>query len=129
MKLDAIKTIRIDDLKNAGGDIPPWLDPMVQQLNSFIEGVGRAVQGNLTFADNQLCRIKSYKFTHAVELIINPQAGNVRVLGVLPIDMNGLAVDKFGWTRKTNGNIGVTFSFDGGTSTTVSTCTVLILLG
>lgn len=128
MKLDVIKTIRIDDLKNAGGEIPPWMEPFLYQLNSFIESVGRAVQGNLSFADNMLCKLKTYTFTHAVELEINPDS-RVRVLGVVPIDTSGLTITKFGWTRKTNGNIGVTFSFDGGTAQTTSSCTILILLG
>lgn len=127
MKIDAISTIRLDDLKNAGGDIPPWLDTLVYQLNKVFETVGRAVQGNLTFADNVLCKVKSYTFTHGTELSINPQT-NIKVLGVLPIDANGQQISGFGWTRKTNGNVGVTFNFAAGAGTK-STCTVLILLG
>lgn len=128
MKLDVIKTIKIDDLKNAGGEIPPWMDTLLSQLNSFIENVGRAVQGNITFSDNVLCRIKSYSFTHGTELEINPQSNNIRVLGAIPLDANGQTIDQFGFTRKANGNIGVTVSFGAG-SGTKSTCTILILLG
>lgn len=129
MKLDVIKTIRIDDLKNAGGDVPAWMDTLLFQLNAFIEGVGRAIQGNLTFTDNMLCRVKQYTFTHGVELVINPQSNNIKVLGMIPVDGGGQVIDTYGFTRKTNGNIGVTLSFSGGTSSTTSVCTILILLG
>lgn len=128
MKIDTVKTVRIDDLKNAGGEIPAWLEPLVYQINGFFESVGKAVQGNVTFADNISSKIKTYKLTHGIELEINPTS-TIRPIGVLPIDGGGLAIDKFGFTRKSNGNLGITVSFDGGTSTTVSTCTVLILLG
>jgi hypothetical protein len=128
MKLDVIKTIRIDDLKNAGGEIPPWMDTLLGQINSFIEGVGRAIQGNLTFGDNLSCAVKTYTLTHGVELVINPNSP-IRVLGVVPIDYNGQTLDKFGWSRKTNGLIGVTAYYSGGTATTSSSCTLIILLG
>jgi hypothetical protein len=128
MKIDAIRTIRIDDLKSAGGEIPAWLDPFLYQLNGFIEVVGKAVQGNLTFSENLFSRVKTYTLTHGVELEINPQVAT-RVLGVVPVEAVNQKIDKFGFTRKSSGNLGLTVSYDGGTAQTTAACTVLILLG
>ncbi len=128
MKIDLVKTIRIDDLKNAGGEIPAWVDPLLSQLNSFIENVGKALQQNLTFQDNVLCKVNTQTLTHGMELEINPNT-KIKVFGVIPIDSSGTPIDQFGWTRKANGNIGVTAYFNAGTVTTTVKCTTLILLG
>lgn len=123
MKLGVVKTIQKEELSKYG-DLPGWVDPLLTTLNSFIEQVGKAVQGNLTFDDNFLSKSKRLKFQHGVELTINPESGNLRAFGVLPVSSD-LKIDAFGWVMKNDGKVGVTFEFIGGTE---SNCELLILL-
>lgn len=132
MKLGVLKRISKGDLQKAGGEIPRWLDAMLSPLNTFIEKVGITLQGKLTFDDNFLCKVTYLEFTHGVEQLINPKissAPNARVVGVIYVSAGGLTVDKFKWVQKETGNIGVTFSFDGGTAATKAWCRLYILLG
>lgn len=132
MKLGTIKRISREDLAKAGGELPKWIDAMLDPLNQAIEKFGIALGGQLTFADNVLCKKVKIKFTHGVEQLVNPFPTGVRQLtveGVLPISTGDKTLDKFKWVSKTDGSIGVTFQFDGGTSTTEATCTLIILLG
>ena len=124
MKLGILKVIQKEELTKFG-ELPKWIDAFLQPLNQFIGQAGQALKGNLTFQDNFLCKQKSLTFTHGVEQEINPDTKN-RVIGVLPISAGGLTIDQFGWTSKSNGNIGVTFHFNTGTD---AVCTVIILLG
>lgn len=123
MKLGVVKTIQKEELSKFG-ELPGWVDPLLTTLNSFIEQVGKAVQGNLTFDDNFLSRTKRLKFQDGVELPINADAGNLRVFGVIPVSSE-LSIDGFKWATKNDGKIGVTFEFSGGTE---SMCELLILL-
>lgn len=129
MKLGVIKRILKDDLARSG-DLPGWLDQFLQPLNDFIEKVGLALQNRLTLSDNFSCKFVTQTFTSGVELQINPQrnltGAQVKPSGVLLLDPNGATVDSFGWSRKQNGNIGVTINFVGATSSQV---TIVILLG
>jgi len=124
MKLGVLKTIQREELSKFEA-LPKWVDPFLQVLNQFIGAVGLALKGNLTFADNFLCKEKKLSFTHDVEQEVNPET-KLKVTGVLPIYAGGLMVTGFQWVYKTNGNIGVKFQFTGGTE---ATCTVIILLG
>jgi hypothetical protein len=129
MKLGILKRIPKENLQQAG-DLPKWIDVLLDPLNSFIESIGNALQGRLTFEDNFLCKVDTQTYTAGVELLINPyreNQSNLRVKGVIPLYANGSIIDTFGWVRKQKGNIGVTFSFAGGV--TAASCTILILLG
>lgn len=128
MKLGVVKRILKDDLAKSG-DVPAWVDVLLQPLNEFIEKVGLALQNRLTFADNFLSKKVTQTFTSGTELVINPQlTGNInlKVSGVLLLDASGATVDKFKWARKQNGNIGVTVTFSDVTS---AACTIYVLLG
>lgn len=131
MKL-ALKRLLKEELARSKEQIPKYMDAVLRVLNSTIEQVGIALSNRLTFEDNFNCTVVTREFTHATELEINPTAGkqgNLRVTGVLLLSGGDLIIDTFGWAQKSNGNIGVTVSFDGGTSSTTADCKVLILLG
>jgi hypothetical protein len=132
MKLSLIKKISREDAAKSGEPLPKWYDAVFTPINDFIEKVALALQGNLTFADNFLCKVVQIDFIHAVEISINPLpvgSKNLRVIGVIPIASGGLGIDSFKWTYKSDGSVGVTFQFDGGISTTSANCTIIILLG
>ena len=132
MKIALLKLISKDQLSKAG-DIPKWVDSLLEPLNQFIEKAGQALQGQLTFSDNFLCKEPVVKLVHAVETEVNPYTSakqkTLKVRGVLIQDASGVGVDGFKWSRKTNGNIGVTVKYDGGVAGQQSNCTLLILLG
>lgn len=122
MKIGVIKTIIKEELTRFG-DVPKWMDAFLFPINQFINQVGTALKGNLTFDDNFLCKSKTIKFTSGVELEINPDS-NLKVRGVLLLNFEGKNVDKFSWRDKQNNQIGVTITFDGGGS---ALCEILIL--
>lgn len=132
MKLGTIKRISREDLAKSGEALPKWIDTFLDPLNQAIEKFALALGGGLTFDDNVSCRRVKLKFTHGVEQLVNPFPAGVRqlsVVGVFPIGAGEQGIDKFKWVTKTDGSIGVTFSFDGGSSTTEATCSIIILLG
>lgn len=127
MKLGLIRRISKEDMARYG-DIPKWMDPMLETLNTFIEKMTTALNGNLSFADNFLCKQVSQDFTSATAYTINPQIdgrSQLQAYGVIPIDTNGATIDKFLWEKLENGNISVTFTFS---AATTNKCTILILL-
>ena len=71
MKLSQIKTVSKDSLSKAG-ELPKWIDALLQPLNQFIENVGQALQGQLTFKDNFLCKVTSERLAHGAETEVNP---------------------------------------------------------
>lgn len=132
MKLGLIRRISKEDISRASSDVPKWIDAFLSPLNEFIEKVGLALQNRLTFENNFLCKIIQTEFTHNTALEVNPSVNvqnNLRVRGVIPVSAGGQVVDKFGWSQLANGNLSITFNFDGGTSSTKATCYVIILLG
>jgi hypothetical protein len=131
MKLGTIKRISRDDLAKSGGDLPKWIDAFLDPLNQAIEKFTIALSNGLTFTDNLLAKKVRLTFTHGVEQVINPfplGSRNLTVVGVLPLSYGNEAIDKFKWVTRTDGSIGVTFQFDGGTSATQALCTIIILL-
>lgn len=123
MNLGRIRTIAKEDFK--GKEIPDWIDSLLDPLNQFIEQVGLALQGRLTFDDNFFSKTVTIKLTHNTALEINPSQGDSnfqrsRVLGVIPIAASGYGIDAFKWSQLTNGNIEVTANFSGGTGTDIS---------
>ncbi|MBA3754993.1 MAG: hypothetical protein H0X02_01620 [Nitrosomonas sp.] len=125
MILGLIKRIAKENLSKRG-EVPPWIDELLQPLNTFIETVTVALRNGLTFKDNFLCNVKQIKLVHGVESQVNPENSKLKVSGVLCLYAGGLVVDKFGWRQLSSGNIGVTISYDGGTSTTNAICELII---
>ena len=125
MKLGIIKTIIREDLARIE-KLPAWVDSFLQTLNQFISNVGTAINGNLDFRNNFLCKVKTMSLTHGVEQEVNPENPKLRVIGVACFNANGKIVDKFGWRFLNNGNIGVTIYFD---SSATSNCELIIFLG
>jgi len=131
MKL-SLKRILKEELARTKETVPKYMDSVLRVINTTIEQVGIALSNRLTFEDNFNCTVVTREFTHGVELEINPTAGkqgNLRVTGVSLLSGGDLIIDKFGWNQKSNGNIGVTIYFDGGSGSTIANCKVLILLG
>ena len=52
-------------------DIPSWVGVILDVLNAFFETVINGLRGKLTYADNFVCEVKEYDFTHNVELQVN----------------------------------------------------------
>lgn len=120
MKLGIIKTISKENFRSK--DVPKWVDQLLEPLNQFIEQVGSALQGRLSFQDNFYSNIVTHTLVDSTELEINPNAdGNARrrVLGVIPISSGSLAIESFNWNEKSTGNIGVTVTYASGTSAEV----------
>lgn len=128
MKLGVLKRISKEDLSKADKDLPKFIDALLSPLNEFIEKIGQALQGRLTFEDNFLCKIVSIELTSGVEKNINPFGDgqkNLRVRGVLFVSATGLQIASYGWVQNADGTIGVTVTFVSGTS---SVCEMIILL-
>lgn len=126
MRLGTIKRISKEDMSRKG-EVPAWMDPMLETLNEFIEKITQAVNGNLTFADNFLAKEYYEEFTDATTQVVNPRIdgrSQLTVTGVIPIDTNGVEVNGFKWARLDSGNIEVTFSF---ASAVTTKCRLLIL--
>lgn len=127
MKL-SLKRLLKEELSRSREQVPKFMDSVLSVINSTVEQVGIALQNRLNFEDNFSCSIIVREFAHGVELELNPLAGksaSLRASGVLLLSSGGLIVDKFGWTQKSNGNVGVTVYFASGTS---ADCKVLVLL-
>jgi hypothetical protein len=131
MKL-TLKRLLKEDLNRTKEEVPKWMDVVLRVINTAIEQLGTALSNRLTFEDNFLCKVETREFTHDAEQILNPisgQAANLRCTGVSLLSGGDLIVDRFGWNQKSDGTIGVTIGFDGGSSSTKATCRLLILLG
>jgi hypothetical protein len=130
MKLGVLRRILKDDLAKSG-EIPSWMDSLLQPLNEFIEKVGLALQGRLTFADNFLCKVITQSFSsgasYSLSTALAAGASSFKVVGVLLLDGGGGTVDKFKWARNSDGkSVQVTITFSDVPS---ATCSVVILLG
>lgn len=127
MKLTNIKRISKEDMSRKG-DVPGWMDPLLDTLNQFIENITQALSGNLTFEDNFLSKVITQEFTHATELIVSPKLEGrtgLRAYGVMPMSTSGEELASITWRLLENGNVGITLGF--GSSVTAK-CTLLILL-
>lgn len=127
MKLGTIKRISKEDMSRKG-EVPAWIDPMLDTLNEFIEKMTQAVSGNLTFGDNFLAKTHYQDFTDGVAQVVNPKIDGrtqLTVDGVWPIDTNGVEVVGFRWSRLDSGNIEVEFSFP---SAVTTKCRLLIVM-
>lgn len=127
MNLGRIRTIAKEDFR--GKDVPEWLDQLLDPLNTFIEQVGLALQGRLTFEDNFFSKVLTLKLTHNTALEINPLQGGTaratRVLGVLALSAGGDGVDSLAWDQLSNGNVEITIKFTSGSGE--QSCKLLLL--
>lgn len=124
MRLGVVKRVDKADLsKSAKEDkLPAWVDALLTPVNEFIEKVGQSLQNQLTFRDNFLGKVVEVNFTHDTELEINPYPGtrgSLRVSAVYHATTGSIFVTGFKWKALQNGNIGVTFRFDGDTEASV----------
>lgn len=133
MKIPFIRRILKEDLTQAAGTIEPWVDQLLYYLNMNMDTIGKALQGNLTFSDNFLCKTITLTFTHNTELSVsvNPE---LKVLGANPL----LAVSSSDATSSTqnvitgfrvsvkgNGSLGLTVNFAGGSGITAKVTWVI----
>lgn len=109
MKIPVIKRLSKEDFGDK--DIPAWLDRFLFPLNKFIDTAVTALSGRLTFEDNFSSKVLEFELEHNTELIVNPQRGRLRVIGVLPTYAGGAVITGFGWTRQADGKIGLTVLF------------------
>ena len=129
MRLGVIKRILKEDLAK-GGDVPSWMDYLLQPLNEFIEKVGLALQNRLTFADNFLCKTVTQSFDSGVVYQINPKLtssqATLHVMGVLLMDPGGGTVSRWYWSRNSNGNLNVAITYS---DVATAKATIYIFLG
>lgn len=124
MKIPVIKRLSREDLQEK--DLPKWLDQLLYPLNKFIDTTVTALSGRLTFEENFSSKVLEFELEHDTELVINPQRGRLRVIGVLPTYAGGAVMTGFGWTRQADGKIGVRALFSDSSTHKV---TLVILLG
>ncbi len=129
MKLGVIKRILKEDLAH-GGEMPHWIDLLLQPLNEFIEKVGLALQNRLTFSENFLCKTVTQSFDSGVTYQLNPKLtasqATLHVVGVMLMDPGGGTVDKWFWNRNSNGNINVAITYS---DVATAKATIYIFLG
>ena len=113
MKLGTLKLIDKADIARLE-EPPKWIDALLAPLNQFIEVTVRALQGRLTFEDNfQATRIE-LNFTSGTELKVNPKAGKLRVIGLIPVWADGKSITGHQHTLYQDGSVGVTLTYSGG---------------
>lgn len=125
MKIRALSRISSESIKTRK-DAPSWIDLLLDPINQFLENVTKALQNNLTFADNFACTQSTVRIQHNVELIVTPQTSK-RVLTCIVLEAEGQRIDTFGWRRNDSGSIGVTIGYVGGASSSVYEVTLLFL--
>lgn len=126
MNIPVVRRILKEDLQKTG-PVPAWVDALLSPLNEFIDQVALALRNNLTLPENMSGKLFSTKFTHNVELIINPGTTQ-KILGVIPLGFGTQSLVSFSWSKKQEGGLGVTFGFGAG-GTTQDTCTIFIFYG
>lgn len=127
MKISVLKRINKEDLARSG-EIPPWIDALLDPLNTFIENVGLAIQARLTFSENFARQVVSQTFVSGSTYEINPLSSATirgRVVSVIPGYLGGKELQGLAWDFKNNGNITIKLTFNGGGS---AACTLYILL-
>lgn len=122
MKIPVIRKIRKEDL---GGDLPQWVEKMLSPLNQFIEQVGVAVTGKLSFGDNIASKLLDLEFVHNQEQEVNVNDRRP-VLGLVPIFCQSDTIDGFSFSQLSNGNIRVKILFAGAGSSPIS-CKILVI--
>jgi hypothetical protein len=133
MKVSLIRRILREDL-NTKEALPDWVDSLLKYVNQNMEVLGKALQGNITFADNYSCKITTLTFTHNTEIIVGVDTTR-KVVGLIPVlstsssdssTTSANVITGYRITPKGNGTAGVTINFQGAGSVSASV-TVIIL--
>lgn len=115
-KLPTVRRIVKEDLQRFG-DIPEWIDGLLQPLNSFLDFTSIALRNKLTFADNFASTVVQIDLTHNTFKEVSPRS-NSRVIGILPIwAESGETIASYGFEALTNGNINLKVTFGSGSGT------------
>lgn len=85
MKLPTQRKILREDLKDA----PPWIGPMIDILNNFMEAVYQALNRNLTFRENIASFIKDVVY---ITPSTYPAMGEISFLNELKTKASGVTV-------------------------------------
>lgn len=127
MKLANVRRIAREEIPEA----PDWIDKLLTPLNQSIEQITQAISGQLTFADNMLCAIKTNTFSHGVELKVkNPLKSGAKPAGLLPFTANGVVgIDACRMTYQSSGDVGITFWFENGMPGDTSPVTYVLIGG
>ena len=124
MKISTVRRIVKEDLVRAG-EVPAWIDSLLNPVNQFIDTVSQALRGNLSLGDNLRGKLVTIKLDHGVEKAISPSPLNSRVLGLLPLAFDEKILTQWSWRIKSDGQIGVTFYFSD--SSTGNDCTFYLI--
>ena len=126
MKIASVRKIFKEDIAKTG-DVPAWINSLLDPINQFLDTITLALRNNLDLANNFAGKLIQTKFTHDVTLDVNPGT-NGKIIGVIPLSGGQQAITSFKWVRNDNGTIGVTFGFTAG-GTTADTCTLFVFYG
>jgi len=124
VKLPILKKIQKEDLQT-GEDLPKWVDRMLSPINQFIEQVGVAITGRLSFGDNMAGRFVELSFVHNVAQEVNPNDARP-VVGIIPIFAEQDSIVGYRWGQLSNGNISITLRLGAANSSAVF-CRVLLI--
>ena len=94
-------------------DVPSWFSVVLDVLNSFFENVITALRGKLTYADNLVCEVREYDFTHNVELQISHKLTSFIGCHVIASP----ALFQFAVRKIDNSTIGLTIFYNAGAGT------------
>lgn len=125
MKIRALSRIAAEEIKSRK-DAPSWLSLLLDPINQFLENITKALQNNLTFADNFAGTQSTVRIQHNTEIMVTPQTAK-RVITCMVLEAEGQAIDSFGWRRDNSGNIGITIKYVGGSSSSVYSVSLLFL--
>jgi hypothetical protein len=117
-----IRRISREDLAKRG-EVPAWIDELLQPLNDFMDQTVSTLRGGITFSNISHKEVK-FRFTSGTESQFSVPS-NRRVAGIQVVEALNKTITGYGFTRKSNGNIGITVKFDGGGD---ADCNVKILL-
>lgn len=109
MKLNTVQRIQKEDLA-ASGELPGWIDALLTPLNNFITQLFILTQNNVTLSDNVGCNVLTLNFKSGVPAAVTVQS-SLRVTGIVPMDASGNIITGYGFTRNTNGTLGVVIKF------------------
>lgn len=95
------------------------LSDFIQYVAELAENVIRALQNNLTFADNFNCKVTTLSLKHNVEQVVNTNAK--RPMGILPMQAvsSTTGVDSLIWYVNNSGQVVIKVGFVGAPTTTV----------
>lgn len=140
MKLQITRILK-DELARLGEPLPIWIDTFLYTINQFIDQVGKTLKGQITFADNVLCKVVTITLVHNTEYVVSPTlAGKsgLTVLGVIPViaqkstasasSASRNVITGWGTNLLSNGNLGIVAQFSAG-GITQAAVTFIILFG